>query len=965
MLFRSVSQSRYDPYERDRQILAQLNIFDRYRLMTLAVWFYLASFAWFDNYFKWWYGNNYKYSWYYSVIKDHSVVRRLIVNSLAHRAENFINVPKCCKLMLAASGTILACVAMYKLFQTDKKKDEPQGGVQSKGVAPQPDKEVIEKPYYFHDPYVINDLDIPRDVKACPRASFLKRIEYNQALFRMTADPPSEYHDRHYKINNAINIGGCIWMLSAHSLPKGEKIYLDVIFDLVELNISRNIRNILIDVKTQVKIDDNDVMFFEIKNLPPMKKLFPFFATPEFKFYGDGILKGVKPTGEKFSYEELALSKTVIYSTHLEKTVEVYAGKFKLNETVKGDCGACLVHRDMNLILGIHLLLDKQNGLVPMSTIVYRNQIESATRYFDSGAIQSGVIKINAPSSVQREIIPQHTKSPLRFMTSGSLLSVGALTGFRANNTSKVVDTFIKESVLKRGYKASFGVPSMNWEPWYTALVDLSRPVTLLDASIVTKVRKDFVAEIFARLPREQLETVMIYDLDTVINGAEGVRFVDKMNRSTSAGYPYKKSKRHFLIKDEDAVEKVIVHQEILDEADYLLENYKQGILCHPVFNGNLKDEAKKIIDKKTGKCKMTRMFCGATFAASIVTRQYLLSVIKLIQENTTIFEAAVGIIAQSLEWEQMREHLAQFSLERVVAGDYAAFDKRMSSTMILAAFDIIMDICRAAGYTEEDLLVIQCIAYDTAFPTVDYNGDLIQFYGSNPSGHSLTVIINSLVNSLYMRYCFHVLGGDTSKFKDNVCLMTYGDDNIMTVSDKCDFFNHTAIQKVLADCDIKYTMAEKDAESVPFIPLKDATFLKRKWTWDEDCGAYLAPLDSTSFDKMLTTRVKSDNISAETHSIFVISSAIREYFFYGKTIFNQKRAMFEEIIEENNLQPYSTESTLPTWESLYEKFWLNSQHVKLQRDPVRPFGKYFRTCSVDRPISDDDQELTDCSTTY
>ena len=164
----------------------------------------------------------------------------------------------------------------------------------------------------------------------------------------------------------------------------------------------------------------------------------------------------------------------------------------------------------------------------------------------------------------------------------------------------------------------------MNWEPWYTALVDLSRPVTLLDASIVTKVRKDFVAEIFARLPREQLETVMIYDLDTVINGAEGVRFVDKMNRSTSAGYPYKKSKRHFLIKDEDAVDKVIVHQEILDEADYLLENYKQGILCHPVFNGNLKDEAKKIIDKKTGKCKMTRMFCGATFAASIVTRQYL-----------------------------------------------------------------------------------------------------------------------------------------------------------------------------------------------------------------------------------------------------------------------------------------------------------------------------------------------------
>lgn len=953
----------YDPLERDRQILANLGFIDRYRLMFMFLWFFLAQFTIFNNIFTKMYGSNYKYSWYYRVIKDHTVARRIIVQSLAHRAENYINIPKCCKILMASVGTIVACVTLYKIFHADKKKDEPQGAVQSTGVKPQPDKEVIEKPFYYHDPYVINDLDVPKTVKACPRSSFIKRIEYNQAIFRMTADPPSDYHDRHYKTNNAINIGGCIWMVSAHSLPKGDIIYIDVIFDPVEMNVSRNIRNILVDVKTQVKIDNNDIMFIQIKNLPAMKQLSQFFTTPDFKFYGDGLLKGVRPTGQRFTYEELALAKSVIFSTHLDKTVEVYTGKLKIDETIKGDCGAVLVHRDMNLILGVHLILEKINGLTPISNIVYRKQIEDALAFFDSGKIQSGCIRINAPSSVQREIVPQHTKSPLRFLEQGTVLSVGALTGFRANNSSKLVDTHIKQSVLARGYKDSFGKPAMNWEPWYVALTDLSRPVTLLNSGIVDKVKTDFVNEIFARLPKDQLETVVIYDLDTVINGAEGVRFVDKMNRHTSAGYPYKKSKRHFLIKDEERVDKVIVHQEILDDAEFLLENYKQGILCHPVFNGNLKDEAKKIVDKKTGKCKMTRMFCGATFGASIVTRQYLLSVIKLIQENTFIFEAAVGIIAQSLEWEQMREHLAQFSLERVIAGDYAAFDKRMSSTMILAAFDIIIEICKRAGYSEEDLLVIRCIAYDTAFPTVDYNGDLIQFYGSNPSGHSLTVIINSLVNSLYMRYCFHVLGGDTSRFKENVCLMTYGDDNIMTVSNRCDFFNHTAIQKVLADCDIKYTMAEKDAVSVPFISLNDATFLKRKWRWDDDCGAYLAPLDSTSFDKMLTTRIKTDNISSEMHSIFVISSAIREYFFYGRQFFDEKRVMFQDIINETGLEHYMNESTLPTWDQLHEKFWLNSQHVKLRRDPVRPFGKYFRTCSVDRPISDDTQDELDCST--
>ena len=955
----------YDPSERDRLILANLNYIDRMRMFWLIIWFKLASFTLLDSWFQSIWGQQYRYKWYYSIVKDHSVARRFFVNALAHRVENYVNVPKCCKVLVAMSGTLFACVALYKFFTPAKSKSDPQGGVQSTGMKPEADAVQIEKPYYFHDPYVINDIDVQKTVKACPREAFIKRVEYNTARFRMTVDPPSQSCARHYSVNNALCVGGCVWMVSKHAIPpesqNGQHFYLDVIFDDVLVNVSRNMKDLLI-CYSQIWQCSNDIVFIEIKNLPPMKSLKDFFVTPAFKFYGDGILKGVSQTGSRFQHHQKNLKKMTIYSTVLGQDIEVYDGIMTEGETVKGDCGSPLVHSTMNIILGVHLLLEPQKGVLhPASTCVYADQVNEALTKFSSGKIQSGEIRVNAPSSIQRNIVPHHFKSAIRFIEHGSLVSVGSLDGFRASNSSKVTATHIKEAVLKRGYKDMFGKPAMNWEPWHVALKDLSRPVTLLDQGSVDLCKRAFIKEIFDRLTDADFKTVMIYDLDTVINGADGVRFVDKMNRSTSAGFPYKKSKKHFISEHPEEKDKVLVCQEILDEADYIVENYKQGILCHPIFNGNLKDEAKKIIDKIKKKCKMTRMFCGSTFASSIVTRQYLLSVIKLMQENTYVFEAAVGIIAQSLEWEHMREHLATFSLERVVAGDYAAFDKRMSSTMILAAFDIIIAICERAGYDEEAINIVRCIAYDTAFPVVDYNGDLIQFYGSNPSGHSLTVIINSLVNSLYMRYCFDQLGGNVFEFKKNVCLMTYGDDNIMTVSDKCDFFNHTAIQKVLADCDIKYTMADKDAESVPFISINDATFLKRQWRWDDACGAYLAPLDSTSFDKMLTTRVRSDNISSETHSIFVISSAIRDYFFYGKEVYEEKLKMFKEIIVECELEPYVNESTLPSWEHLNERFWLNSQHVKLKRPLARPYGKYNTACDVKRPIIGDEQEITDC----
>jgi hypothetical protein len=156
-----------------------------------------------------------------------------------------------------------------------------------------------------------------------------------------------------------------------------------------------------------------------------------------------------------------------------------------------------------------------------------------------------------------------------------------------------------------------------------------------------------------------------------------------------------------------------------------------------------LKDEALAFRKIVAGK---TRVFAGAPADWSFVVRKYLLSVIRLIQTNKFVFETGVGTNACSTQWQEIRDYLTVFGDDRMIAGDYGSFDKTMPPDVILAAYDIIYAICKEAGYSESDLLVVQGIAEDTAFPLVDFNGDLVQFYGSNPSGHPLTVIMVGLL---------------------------------------------------------------------------------------------------------------------------------------------------------------------------------------------------------------------------
>lgn len=64
----------------------------------------------------------------------------------------------------------------------------------------------------------------------------------------------------------------------------------------------------------------------------------------------------------------------------------------------------------------------------------------------------------------------------------------------------------------------------------------------------------------------------------------------------------------------------------------------------------------------------------------------------------------------------------------------------------------------------------------------VNFNGDFMRFFGLNFLGYFFIVIVNCIVNCIYMCYCYYELNfeKEVEIFCDNVLFIMYGDDNMV-----------------------------------------------------------------------------------------------------------------------------------------------------------------------------------------
>nr|QRQ90215.1 MAG: hypothetical protein 1 [Riboviria sp.] len=702
----------------------------------------------------------------------------------------------------------------------------------------------------------------------------------------------------------------------------------------IEIQSMTNAQGLTANTKVYVRREDiracraRDMALVEIRDVAPRKDITSLWCESAIP-----VSKMVSIRREKsgsVSYREVY---GVTYSEAfpvevLNRELSVYMGKVR-EETQVGDCGSVAVAMTPRgpVIMGLHTLGYKDTAGF---TYIPKSEIERLTA--GSLVVTAGPQpKFDLQGSVQ--LTEPHHRSLMRYIERGTLTVFGSMPGFRAKPKSKVCATPLQEEMLSHfEVEVKHCEPYMSgFAPWRNNLLEMVVPNHAIDTQILLHCTQSFTADILKALSAthgdDWKRELVFLSKRAALNGLPGVKFIDRVNVNSSMGSPFNTTKKAFLKdapceKYPDGIDFDDVVWEMYDEVSAA---YARGERVNPVFMGHLKDEPVTLAKHKAQK---TRLFTGAPVAWCLVVRSRYLTMVRLIQQNPFIFEAGPGTVTQSTEWGTIRDYLVEHGDDRIVAGDYSKFDKRMIARFVLSAFDVLIALYREAGFSEAELLELQCIAEDTAFPLVNVNGDVVEFFGTNPSGHPLTVIINSIVNSIYMRYAY-VLANPLqtcSTFKENVNLFTYGDDNIMGISPTCEWFNHTAIQGKLATIGVQYTMADKEAETKPFIHIDDCSFLKRSWRYDSDVGAHLCPLEEESIHKSLTVWVPSSTLCPEAQMVAVISSANSEYFFYGREVFEKHHRFFKEILAQSPYCHYVAESTLPGWDLLVKRFWKASE---------------------------------------
>lgn len=681
-----------------------------------------------------------------------------------------------------------------------------------------------------------------------------------------------------------------------------------------------------------VRDRENDLCIFEVRSLPPFKDITKFWSDKPIDITRGTVVRRVED-GTTETQEVFGIAKSErfpIEALGISPTVYIGTGP---RDTRPGDCGALLLANTPRgvIVVGIHTLgYSHHCGTMYVSLERLETMISDHKKVFGVKVeVQGGGKPQLHLGETPVPLVEPHHRSLFRYLPTGVLNIYGSFAGFRPRPRSRVGPTPLTK-VMQEHFQCTIqhGKPCMEgWLPWKKNIVEMVEPRVVHDKLRLSHCVKSFAADILRELPEAWEKELMFLSRRASVNGLPGVIFIDRLNANSSMGFPWNKSKKGFLTHFADEVypDGIDFDEAVWERVDVIDAAYAAGKRAYPIYTGHLKDEPTALEKVAQGK---TRVFTGAPVDWSIAVRMRLLTFVRLVQRNKFAFEAGPGTVCQSDEWGVIYDYLTAFGKDQIVAGDYSKYDKRMLSDFIIAAFEVIITIYEAAGFEESELRELLCIGEDIAFPLVNMNGDLVEFFGTNPSGHPLTVIINSLVNSLYMRYCYATLSADgrCTNFKKDVHLFTYGDDNIMGVAPTCPWFNHTAIQSALADIGVGYTMADKEAESVPFVDIASVSFLKRTWRFDEDVGTYLCPLEEASLHKSLTMWLPSKSIDEYAQMVAVISSANSEYFFYGRETFQKHHNFFKQVLAEEPYSCYVGESTLPTWEELYDRFWRASK---------------------------------------
>jgi hypothetical protein len=603
---------------------------------------------------------------------------------------------------------------------------------------------------------------------------------------------------------------------------------------------------------------------------------------------------------------------------------------YNLPNTFAGLCGSPLVTNGKNpMILGLHTAGDNSNAFAVLAT---QNMIKDAKMKLKKWNAHSASpipeeeygVKYNLGENV-------HERNPIYFMDSNKNHNVeiyGQTTIPQVRFTSKVATSPISKLVTEEFAKPREHTRPPTHAEYMHYNRDLDNMVTERippKASLMERALKDMCDsfDLFLEKNPEFAEAIGTLSVEQAINGIDGSAGIDKINMKASVSLPLrgKKSKYMKIVESDEHEVAYDFDADLLDVRSRLAEMKTKllaGERINTLFATCLKDEA--IPFEKYDEHKV-RTYSAAQVAFIILVRQYYLPLMAAKRRYPLHFESAVGTNAAGKDWRCFEESMRD--KERIFNGDYKKFDKGMHVEVTTATFEYYDHILKRCGMSEADRMIAKGIATEICYPIYEIKSALFGVTGSNPSGQPLTVEVNNDGNRLYMRYAYYSLHPEeVPLFNALIDLVCYGDDNLGSVDPEETKFNHTSVAEVLASIGVTYTMADKKSESVPFINLRDADLLKRKFVVHESLGCVVGPIEEASILKSLHTWRTDSPLCEGEYMAGVLRQALDEYFLHGREMYEMRRPQVESIAARHQCNPpISDFLVLPSYEDLVERF--------------------------------------------
>lgn len=286
----------------------------------------------------------------------------------------------------------------------------------------------------------------------------------------------------------------------------------------------------------------------------------------------------------------------------------------------------------------------------------------------------------------------------------------------------------------------------------------------------------------------------------------------------------------------------------------------------------------------------------------TINVRRYFGSFMAAQMKNRIKTESAVGINPVSMEWNHLALELLRNG-DNMIAGDYTNYDSSHPREFLMSYLDLIQEWYNDCAENQKIRYVLWCTLIA---PLMCVSGRLFWLYSANPSGNAATVFINNGTSKIAPRYAYydilrqHNLNPVDYPFCNYVALQVFGDDNIMSVQrDAQHLFHPKSLSASLADIQMIYTDEQKSKDVMThFRKLRDCTFLKRHFDYDESHMAYMGRLD---FDTIMEIPNWTYNDVKWADLAMSIAQVFRELALYPKEIFDVETRKLLEACKKYN----------------------------------------------------------------